>query len=84
MKVSVGSYSDIQRKTDKRLDTKNREGDTYKQPRNLGKDALTSLSGMVATWYDAEPLFLSPLCIFVKRTRASWIFICTTFVPVDL
>lgn len=49
MKVSVGSYSDIQRKTDKRLDTKNREGDTYKQPRNLGKDALTSLSGMVAT-----------------------------------
>lgn len=28
----------------------------------------------VATWCNAEPLFLSPLCIFVKRTGASWIF----------
>lgn len=49
MEVNVGSYSDVQRKMDKRLHTKNREGDTCEQPRNLGKDALTSLSGVVAT-----------------------------------
>lgn len=83
-KWTLAHIQNVQRKMDKRFYTKDREGDTCKQPGNLGKDALTSLSGMVATWCDAEPLFLSPMCIFAKRTRASWIFICTTFVPVDL